>query len=344
MQAVSIRVKMIFPGMSQAFPVGHAHLEKGDIMEHDGVTFIARSDEREYDWLVVYDDLPKQDVGSIKGEREPLACPAEQTILITAEPPTIRLYPRCYTKQFGYVLTTHDEKYLPHRNRRLSDGSMQWIVDYTAEQVFNLPNWEKTKEISTCCSTKKMRHTRHHERLRLIHYLSERLPELDWYGYGKCFIQSKQTALNSYKYHVAVENYIHPHHWSDKITDPILAQCLPFYAGDPLLGEKLPENSFIPIPIDDPITALAIIQRAIHNGEYEKRLPHIREAQRLIATRYNMFSHIASIIREHPKPATAQSTERRRAIFGRHRLRRNPIHAIEELFLLLHFRLLDRAN
>ena len=197
-------------------------------MEHDGITFLARPGEREYDWLVVYDDFPKQNVGSIRWEREPLACPAEQTILITAEPPTIKLYPRCYTKQFGYVLTTHDEKYLPHRNRRLSDGSMQWIVDYTAEQVFSLPSWEKSKIISTCCSTKNMKHTQHYNRLKLVRYLAEHMPELDWYGHGKHFISSKQTALNDYKYHVAVENYIHPHHWSDKVTDPSWRNVSPF--------------------------------------------------------------------------------------------------------------------
>ena len=312
-------------------------------MEHDGITFLARPGEREYDWLVVYDDFPKQNVGSIRWEREPLACPAEQTILITAEPPTIKLYPRCYTKQFGYVLTTHDEKYLPHRNRRLSDGSMQWIVDYTAEQVFSLPSWEKSKIISTCCSTKNMKHTQHYNRLKLVRYLAEHMPELDWYGHGKHFISSKQTALNDYKYHVAVENYIHPHHWSDKVIDPILAQCLTFYAGDPLLNEKLPERSFIPIPIDDPPVALAIIQRAIHDGEYEKRVEAIREAQRLIATRYNMFSRIAAIIREHPETAP-RTPRKQRAILGRHRLRCNPVHALEELFLLLRFRLLDKAR
>ena len=333
---------MIMPGMSPDFPQGGLKFEKETEMELEGVTFLAQPDAREYDWLVVYDDMPRRDVGSIIREKEELACPSDQTILITAEPPTIKLYPGCYTRQFGYVLTTHDEKYLPHRNRRICNGSMQWIVDYTAEQVFSLPNWEKSKLISTCCSTKQMKHTRHFERLKLTNYLSEHLPEMDWYGHGKRFIESKQTSLNSYKYHVAVENYIHPHHWSDKISDSILAQCLTFYAGDPKLTEVLPEGSFIPIPIDDPPQALEIIQRAIRNNEYEKRLPLIREAQRLIATRYNMFAQVLDIIRGH-KASSTPVRRGKRYLLGRQRLRCNPVNALEELALLAHYRVFDRA-
>lgn len=332
--------------MTPEEPQSGLAFENGESLEYAGVSFIARPDVREYDWLVVYDDLPRRAVGSMDWEREPLACPKEHTVLITAEPPTIRLYPRYYTRQFAYVLTTHDAEYLPHKNRRLSEGSMRWIVDYTAEQVFQLPNREKRKLISTCCSVKQMKHTRHYERLVLTRYLSEHIPELDWYGWGKQPIGSKQIALNEYKYHVAVENYIHPHHWSDKISDSILAQCLTFYAGDPTLSEILPEGSFIPIPIDDPPTALDIIRRAIQNGEYEKRLPLIREAQKLIATRFNMFNRVIDIIREHettcrnhPAPPLKQQY-----IYGRHRLRCNPINAIEEASLLLRYRVLHKVT
>lgn len=332
--------------MTAEHPGAGLGLGDDDILEHAGVCFIGNADAREYDWLAVYDDLPKHSVESARWECESLACPREHTILITAEPPTIRLYPACYTRQFAYVLTTHDPEYLPHKGRRISNGSMRWIVDYTAEQVFQLPNWEKSKLISTCCSLKQMKHTRHYERIVLTRYLAEHLPDLDWYGWGINSIESKQTALNVYKYHVAIENYIHPHHWSDKISDPILAQCLTFYAGDPTLSEVLPAGCFIPIPIDDPPTALDIIRRAMRDGEYEKRLPQIREAQKLIATRYNMFDRIADIIREHVSAGTEHPAvpRRRQYIYGRHRLRCNPVNAIEEGLQLLHYRVLNRAT
>ena len=52
--------------------------------------FILDYDARDYDWLVVYDDLPP-----VGGERftlwdETLACPRTHTLLITAEPSTIK--------------------------------------------------------------------------------------------------------------------------------------------------------------------------------------------------------------------------------------------------------------
>ncbi len=343
---VGTRVKIITPGMSSRNPSGGSEFGTGDTIEHAGMDFIGNADLREYDWLVVYDDLPKHPTRSMSWERETLACPREHTILITVEPPTIRLYSACYTRQFAYVLTTHDAAYLPHKGRRISNGSMRWCVDYTAEEVFRLPNWKKSKLISTCCSLKQMKHTRHYERLVLTRYLAAHLPELDWYGWGINRIKSKQTALNEYKYHVAVENYIHPHHWSDKISDPILAQCLTFYAGDPTLSTVLPEGCFIPIPIDDPPMALDIIRQAMRNGEYEKRLPQIREAQKLIATRYNMFDRVAAVIREHESASADHHDVPRRQqyIYGRHRLRCNPLNAIGEALQLLHYRVLKRAT
>ncbi len=323
---------------------GHFKLERE--FEHSGVTFISDAACRDYDWLVVYDDLPRPGDQGVVREEEELACPPEQTILITAEPPTIKLYPECYTRQFGYVLTTHDRRYLPHKNWRRSEGSMEWIVDYTPEETFGMPEWPKSKLISTCLSAKRMKHTRHYERYRLIDYLSQRMPELDWFGYGKNPVTSKQTALNAYKYHVAVENYIHPYHWTDKISDPILALCLTFYAGDEKLGEMLPEESFVPIPIDDHEAVLEIIQRTIRNGEYEKRLPAIREARRRIVTQYNTYDRVAQIIREHnethPHPAVAPSKPI--VLRGRHLLRRNPWNALGEFVKLVRFRIIHRAK
>lgn len=312
----------------------------GSTFEWEDTLVIHEADCREYDWLVVYDDMPKKNVGSIQREVERLACPKEQTILVTAEPPTIKLYPECYTQQFGYVLTTHDYCYLPHRNYRLGRGTLRWVADYTRAEVLSEPHFEKTKLISTCCSGKMMKHTQHFNRIRLIRHVAEHMPEMDWYGWGVKPLKKKYEALSDYKYHIAVENYIHPNHWSDKISDPILGLCLTFYAGDPNLGNILPEESFIPIPIDDPGAALEIIQKAIRDNEYEKRLPAIREARRLILSKYNIYSQVAEIIRNHtPGPGVAGG-----CIKGRHSLRRNPLNALEEAVKLLRFRVLQKVK
>lgn len=337
------RIKCILPGMSPPVFYETDGFGVGSVFEWDGMQFIHEAECRDYDWLVVYDDMPKRSAGSIVRELEPLACPRERTILVTAEPPSIKLYTGCYTRQFGYVLTTHDYKYLPHRNYRRGQGCLRWMASYTQEMLRESdPHPVKEKLISTCCTYKAMKHTQHFNRLQLTRYVSERLPELDWYGWGVRKLEFKYDALFPYKYHIAVENYIHPYHWSDKISDPILGLCLTFYAGDPCLGEVLPEESFIRIPIDDPPAAMEIIQTAIRNNEYEKRLPAIREARRRILSKYNLYSQVAEVVRQHP--AAADSAPGAACIKGRHRLRRNPINALEELFKLIRFRIFQKAR
>ena len=244
------RVKLISPDMSMESPTIELPVPEEE-QERVGVQLISDLRCQDYDWLVVYDDLPRWGESG-RYETETLACPKEHTILITEEPPTIRLYPECYTRQFEYVLTTHDRCYLPHRNWRRGQGCLLWIADYSAEEVYGKSDWPKTKLFSTVCSTKKMKHTQHFNRYRLTEYISRNIPEMDWFGWGKARIASKTTALTDYRYHLAVENYIHPYHWTDKISDPILGLCLTFYAGDPALPEIFPPECVIPIPINDP--------------------------------------------------------------------------------------------
>ncbi len=322
-------------------------------VEWDGVVFTADPNCRDYDWALVYDDFPRGISGSIEREREPLACPQENTILVTCEPPTIKIYTRPYVSQFGYIFSTHLPRYLVHPHRVHAPGCLLWIAGYSMEEARSLPEYEKTKVFSTVCSAKQQRHTMHQTRYEATRYLAENLPELDWYGRGVRELKNKCDALSPYRYHLAAENYVGDYHWTDKISDPILGLCLTFYAGDPKLGEVFPEESFIPVPLGDKEATLAIVREAIRNNEYEKRLPALREARRLLVQKYNLFAQAARHINE--------VTEARRAagkplvgqggtgqLCGRHRLRRNPIFAIEEGVALLrnkiHFKLNGRGG
>ena len=335
------RVKGLFPGMDKEHPNwGNG---KGNAFDKPGeIQFIVDSRCEDYDWLVVYDDIPKHDSGTVRKEMESLVCPPEQTVLITAEPPTIRIYPECYTRQFGYVLTTHDELYLPHRHYRRGRGCLQWLAGYGNEEAVRMPEYPKSKTLSTVCSSKMMKHTQHFKSYNLTQYLSQHLPEMEWFGYGVRPLSCKADALSDYRYHIAVENYIHPYHWTDKISDPLLGLCLTFYAGDPCLQEIFPPESFVPIPIDDPPAALEIIRKAIRDNEYDKRLPAIREARRLLVTKYNMYEQVVDLIRNHSGHASRPLSPT--FIRGRHRLRKNPLNALEEFSKLVRFRVLQRTR
>lgn len=297
---------------------------------------------RDYDWLLVLDELPRDDVGSFVDGREPLGCPRTNTILLTQEPVSIKTYGRAYTRQFGYLLTNRPFAADRHPGYRLGRGYMLWFYGKDYDAVVTDPPPAKTKLISTCCSSKQMRLTRHHDRFVLTSYLAANLPCFDWFGHGVRRVEHKYEALDPYKYHLAVENHIAPYHWTEKLSDPILARCLTFYAGDPAIAECLPPESFIPVPLDNPPRALAIIKASITADEYSKRLPSIEEARRRILEKYNPWAQVAAIVDSAP-PTVALEPRRGGGacefVSSRHRLRRNPFVAISDgLSHLIHLR------
>ena len=135
----------------------------------------------DYDWVLVYDEFPRNSIGTIKDETEPLLCPPDQTILITVEPPSIKIYSRAYTGQFGTVLTTHSVRDLPHPNHTLGRGCLEWLYIKPMQEILDQTEFPKTKMLSTICSAKQHTHTMHKMRYDLTRYLADRLPELDWF-------------------------------------------------------------------------------------------------------------------------------------------------------------------
>lgn len=330
MNPPSIRVKLLSRCPSSTWlrqlPTGHS--------TWGNCQFLFDPDERDYDWLIVYDELPRtQDPGSHPGY-ESLACSQKNTLLITTEPSSIKYYHRNYTGQFGWVLTSQAEWALPHPRRIYSQPALRWF--YRAELPLsfehlrsNLPN-EKAKTISTVLSNKKQRHTLHHRRYHFIHDLKDRLPQLEIFGRGLRPVIDKSEALDSFKYHITIENFIGPHHWTEKLSDAFLGACLPFYAGCTNATDYFPPESFIPIDIHDTKEAEKIISKAIQNNEYEKRLPYIKEARRRVLEEYNLFAIVSKEIeaRHSNEKATAATIK----ISGRKALRRNTSIAISDAY------------
>ena len=286
----------------------------------------------DYDWLVVFDEFPKEDRGTFRNGCEELRCPRERTILCTWEPVSVKAYSRAYTRQFGHYLSNRPWSAERHPHYHLGRGYYIWYVDRPYAEVVAKTDYPKDKVISAVCSAKRMRHTAHHFRYALIDHLMRTVPGLDWYGRKFRPIDRKYRLLDGYKYHLAVENHIAPNHWSEKLSDPLLCECLPFYAGDPEVGRILPPESFIPIPIDDPAAAERIIKTAIANGEYEKRLPAIREARRLLIAKYNFWAQVIAVIEESAGQAvSAADPSRPVRLYARRTIRRhNPLAALDD--------------
>lgn len=300
-----------------------------------GYEFISDPVCVDYDWLVVYDEMPSSDVGTFRNGYEELRCPRECTILATVEPVSIKNYSRAYTRQFGHLLTNRPPEAEKHPHYHLGRGYYQWFIGRDYRECCKVGSIVKDQLISVISSSKTMRHTKHAARYELAETLSATIPEMEWYGHGVRSFERKYEVLEPYKYHVTIENHIARHHWSEKLADAFLAECLPLYAGDPAANEIFPKESFIPIPIDDPVATVEIVKSAIANGEYEKRREAILEAKRLILKKYNFWAQVIDLIEsEVGQRIVASNTNETAFIYERKALRRCSIKAaVEEGFL-----------
>ncbi|WP_305046597.1 glycosyltransferase family 10 domain-containing protein [Geoalkalibacter sp.] len=301
--------------------------------------FILDRSASEYDWLVVYNDFP------LGINQVILPCPQNNTLLVTTEPSSIKAYGNAFTAQFGHVLTSQPEWALPHRNRIYSQPALQWFYGMGSERLVTYdemvanPPLEKNLLISTVCSTKQQTHTLHQKRYQFTQELKKRIPELDIFGHGVRPMADKAESLDSYRYHVAIENFIGLHHWTEKLADPFLGVTLPFYCGCPNAGDYFPEESFIPIDINDVDGASEIIRKAMRDGEYEKRLPYILEARRRVLEEYNIFAVLSKLIEERSTDLNPPSSGG--VILSRRELRkRHPLVSVQHFYEKVRLRIL----
>ncbi len=306
--------------------------------------FLFERDARDYDWLVVYDDVPPQAGASRQQAQEALACPPARTLLVTTEPSSIKAYGRAFAAQFGHVLTSQPDWALPHPQRHYQQAANHWFYGSARERWMSYADMQagpalaaKTQLISTVYSSKRQWHTLHAQRFAFIAAMQQRLPEMVLFGRGAIPMDDKAEALAPFRYHLAVENHIAPHHFTEKLSDAFLGRCLPFYAGAPNADDYFPAGSYIPIDIRDPDGAARIIRRAIAEDAWQQRLPLIEEARQRVLQQHHLFAVIARIVAasagQPPRyePAT-------RTILSRHAWRKaHPLgaalHMLEKLYV-----------
>lgn len=312
-----IVVKFVTRGKTQGNPIRWIRQFPARITKWGRCRFVFDPNERNYDWLVAYDDLPQ-------GKTELLDCPRENTLLITTEPASVKIYGASFLRQFGAVLTSQEDWVINQPNAIHSQAGLRWyygiskntVRDYDALSSMSPPT--KNEAISTVCSSKQQSHTLHRQRYQFVQWLSERLPEMDIFGHGVRDIDDKADAVDPYKCHIAIENHLCQHHWTEKLADCFLGWSIPIYHGCPNAADYFPEDSFVAIDINKPSEAEEIIRAAMAAGEYERRLPAICEARRRILEDYNLFAVISRII-EQRKPASKSGPSK---LHSRHALRR----------------------
>ncbi|GAB4564169.1 MAG: hypothetical protein Tsb0017_23810 [Geothermobacteraceae bacterium] len=248
---------------------------------------------RTYDWLVALDDIPR----ILPGNREQLACSREHTILLTSEPSAVTRYGHAFVRQFGTVITNQEEWALPHPNAIRSQTGNIWFYGKSYDEIVGNPLPQKSELISTVCSSKRQAHTMHARRYDFTWNLKAEIPELEIFGHGVRFVEKKHQALDPYRFHLVIENHRAPHLWTEKLADAFLACTVPIYCGAPNVFDYFPEESLVAIDIDDFEGSLAKIRGLLENpDEYERRLPAVLEARRLVLEEYNLPAMLNRII------------------------------------------------
>ena len=115
-----------------------------------------------------------------------------------------------------------DENVLPHPNAIRSQTGNNWFYGKDYDSIVFVTHPKKTKKISTVCSNKKQGHTIHRRRYEFTKIMEERIPELERFGRGFKWIETKAEALDDYEFHVAIENQFAPNVWTEKLADAFL--------------------------------------------------------------------------------------------------------------------------
>lgn len=331
-----IRVKFVNRGQFSAEPIQWLRQFPNRSCKWGRCHFLFDPNEQDYDWFVAENDLAAKQGTDPRTAIEELACPPEHTLFITREPSSVTTYGSAFLDQFANVLTGQEDWAIRHKGKIHSQPALRWYYgDTTRNQGIDLKDFDdivshpplvKDKVIATMCSAKAQKHTLHHKRLQFTERLCAAIPELDRFGEGFKEIPDKAAALDSYKYHVAIENHQCDHWWTEKLSDAFLGMTLPFYHGAPNANEYFPQDSFIPINIHDFEGSLKIILRAIEDGEYEKRIESIKQARRLVIEEYHTFAVVSKIVEGRHRPNA--EIHRGIQIRGKHALRQQIVPAI----------------
>jgi hypothetical protein len=239
-------------------------------------TFLLNEEVAECDAWIVFEGL----FGP-----ESTRCPANQVMLITAEPEDIRVYEKGWLRSFDRVRTVQPD--IAHPRRTVGHTALPWYLGPSYDQLASADFPTKSQDISVICSNKAMVGG-HRRRLRFVEEL-QRLSPMPRYGRGFRDLPDKWDGLAPFRYSVAVENSRHDHYWTEKIADCFLAGTVPIYWGAPNIKDYFPDDAMIVIDSLDPAEVARIIKAEATPEAYQRRLPALREAKRRVLEDYNLF-------------------------------------------------------
>jgi len=268
----------------------------------EGVDFFASTDEAEI--VFVYDALPES--------RFVLKRPVP-VVFISSEPETVKRYAPAFLEQFDAVITADRET--QHPRRIFVQAGLPWHVGCVSEKGgflaspmtfddFKKHEPSKTKLASVVSSNKAFT-AEHRARLEFVAKLKEALgDQVDVFGRGIVDFADKRDVLDSYRYHIAIENCAIENYWTEKLADPFLTLTFPIYHGCPNITDYFPQDALRMINIYKPDEAIETIKEVIGSDLAERSREHLLEARRRVMHEHNVFGLLARVAKQMLAPET----------------------------------------
>lgn len=249
--------------------------------------FVIDDDLKECDFWIVYTDY--------KIQTETVKCTPENVIFIPGECyNTSPKFTQKFLDQFGTIITVQKE--LKHKNIIYSHNANPWFIGKSFDELNSLEIPDKTKLISVISSDKAFTEG-HRKRVDYVKKLKEYFgDQLDVYGRGIADFDDKWDVLANYKYSIAIENDYCEDWVTEKFFDCLYTHTLPFYYGCPNLESIVNKNSFIRINIDDFESSVKIIEEAIQQNEFDKRVELLKKESTESLHRDNLFPFLVNIL------------------------------------------------
>lgn len=272
---------------------------------HAGVVFVPGFCAQA-DWLVIYDEF-----------EEPTSThlPVSRRILFLTEPPDLKTYNANFLNQFGCVVSPFAPPEFSGEWVQSHPGIPWWYglnrphgsqhsIELTYRELIEPPDTTgKVPRLSVVCSAAS-HSDRHRERMDFILALKAALPDMvDLYGTGFDPIDDKADAIRPYCYHLALENNLIPHFWTEKLADTYLGAAVPLYSGCPNIADYFCKSSLIALPdLRDKEGCINVIAAVLEANPYEKYLAPVLAARRKLIAEHNLPTMIARIVRDRSTP------------------------------------------
>ena len=226
---------------------------------------------------------------------------------IVTEPPDMKRYCPAFLSQFDYVLTPTRETQHPHLI--LGQTALNWFAGLViggneradrpplhtnlSFDDFETHHPQKTKLVSVVTSSKTDLPS-HRARLEFVARLKDALgDQVDVFGRDINGFVDKRDVLDDYRYHIAIENSVTEHYWTEKLADPYLTLTFPIYHGCPNITDYFHHDAIRTINIYEPDQAIATIKDIIASDLAEKNRDALLEARRQVLYDYNIFAVMA---------------------------------------------------